>query len=149
VQADLCKSGDPTEDADDREVLPYLEGDRIVAFKDGFHAVFKKLKITGTSTQIGGHPFQIRFQLMREISSNGALRMVPVDGLVLWSVPIMVFSHTTYLKSNKPVVVPKKATTSEKKTQRKRTRLEGSDDDDDDDEGDEVVYDEEDDDFMM
>lgn len=42
-----------------REAVPYLEGERFATFQGSTLAVFKKLKISGTSTQIGGHPFQV------------------------------------------------------------------------------------------
>ncbi len=50
--------------------------------KNGNMAVFKKLKINGTSTQIGGHPFQLRFQVMREVQVGHTLRYVPLAGMV-------------------------------------------------------------------
>jgi hypothetical protein len=102
VQAELYKHTEHPSDAD--EQLPYLEGERVVGFESGrqCYAYFKKLKFSGTSTQIGGAPFMLKFQVVRDVVVGELHRVVAVPGLAVYSKPIFVYSHTTYLKGLGP-----------------------------------------------
>lgn len=125
VQAEVCKKGDA-------QTLPYLDGDRTVAIKDGRFAVFRKLKIGQTSSSIGGHPFQLKFSLLRNMKGGKA---APVVGSAVYSDPIEVFSHTSYLKGDHKAGVPSSA---------KRQRKKKEDEEDEDEELEELELEEED-----
>lgn len=72
------------------------------------YAYFKKLKFSGTSTQIGGLPFMLKFQVVRDVVVDDHRRLVGVPGLAVYSNPIYVYSHTTYLKGGPKVAAAKK-----------------------------------------
>ena len=111
VKAVLVASKDDSE----QDELPYLEGTKIVAFKDNI-AVFRKLKITATSSQIGGNPFFVRFILMTENKGE----QVDVPGVIAFSDPITVYSHSSYLGGTKKKKSPQKEAAQAPAKRRKR-----------------------------
>ncbi len=98
-----------------KEQLPYLEGDRVIEIKDRA-AVFRKLKINTTTTSVGTC-FVLKFQLLRKVDSSNT---VIVPGVVCYSGPLNIFSHSSYLKDSKPAA----------KAKEKRRKREDDDDSD-------------------
>mmetsp|Transcript_4314 Transcript_4314/g.4738 ORF Transcript_4314/g.4738 Transcript_4314/m.4738 type:complete len:392 (+) Transcript_4314:143-1318(+) len=91
VEATLLHSGTKAE-------LDFLVGGKTLNINPDYPTVFKKLKITTTS-QRQGTLFRLCFKLKRYENEQ----LVDVPGGTITTVPIEVFSHTTYLKKEKTV----------------------------------------------
>eukprot|EP01128_Nolandella_sp_AFSM9_P005029 TRINITY_DN2373_c0_g1_i1.p1 TRINITY_DN2373_c0_g1~~TRINITY_DN2373_c0_g1_i1.p1 ORF type:complete len:626 (-),score=118.45 TRINITY_DN2373_c0_g1_i1:8-1885(-) len=83
--------------ADNGEELPLcLDGSKMIRVQVGVFATFRKLKILATTAQ-QGCLFKIRFNLKKHEGNQ----FIPVQGVVCFSDPIEVFSHTYYLTNRK------------------------------------------------
>lgn len=118
VVAELFKAADGI-NADWNESLPYLEGERVVPIKNKF-AVFRKLKISMTTTSVGA-PFVLRFTICQDRAGK-----ILVPGTSVHTGPLNVYSHTSYLKGKDG---PKKDNAN---SNQKRKRKDDDDFDDDD-----------------